>query len=136
MVTENVLTDLKKTGLKITAPRKEILKILSSNPMSAQEAWAILKQKNLEADLVTVYRTLELFENLGMVRKTVFEDKIARFEIVSDSHHHHLVCVKCGLIEDVEVDERKFVKEIEKSSNFKVERHSLEFFGFCRRCQR
>ncbi len=128
--------DLQTTGLKITAPRKEILNILSSDPLSAQEVHQLLKEKGFNVDLVTVYRTLELFDNLKLARKTQFEDKVARFELPSDSHHHHLVCIKCGLVEDVEVNERKFVKKIEETSNFKVERHSLEFFGFCITCQR
>ncbi len=127
--------DLQVNGLKITAPRREILKILSSNPLSAQEVHQLLKEKGFNVDLVTVYRTLELFDNLKLVRKTQFEDKVTRFELPSDSHHHHLVCVKCGLVEEVKVDESKFVRKIEKTSDFKVERHSLEFFGFCKKCQ-
>lgn len=136
MLTENFLIDLKKAGLKITAPRKEILRILSSQPMSAQEVHSILKEKGFNVDIVTIYRTLELFENLELVRKTQFEDKTARYELISgQEHHHHLVCIKCGLVEDVVINEDKFVHEIEIQSEFKVERHSLEFFGFCKRCK-
>ncbi len=136
MVSENFLNDLKSTGIKVTVPRKEILKILSGSPMSAQEVHEILKEKGFNVDLVTIYRTLELFNSLELVRKTQFEDKSSRYELVSgEEHHHHLVCIKCGLIEDVEISEDKFVKEIEKQSKFKVERHSLEFFGFCKKCQ-
>ena len=134
MIAENYLESLKKTGLKITTPRKQILQTLSSIPMSAQEIQVILKEKGLAIDLVTVYRTLELFENLGLIRKTEFEDHIARFELVSDEHHHHLVCIKCGITQDVVINENKFI-EIEKQSEFKLERHALEFFGFCKLCQ-
>lgn len=135
MVTDNFLNDLKRAGLKVTAPRKEILRILSSHPMSAQELHSVLKEKGFNVDLVTIYRTLELFTNLELVRKTQFEDKIARYELVSGQEHHHLVCIKCGIVEDVIINEDKFVKEIEKQSEFKVERHALEFFGFCNLCQ-
>ncbi len=135
MVSESFLENLKRTGVKITAPRKEILKILSAQPMSAQEVHDNLKEQLFNVDLVTVYRTLELFTNLELVRKIQFEDKITRFEITNEEHHHHLVCIKCGLIEDVVVNENKFVKEIEKQSKFKIERHALEFFGFCQKCQ-
>ncbi len=135
-MTDVGLMDLKKTGFKLTAPRREILNALSSsNPVSAGEMAEILKQKGFDVDLVTVYRTLELFGDLGMVRKIQFEDKIARFELVSrDEHHHHLVCIKCGVVEDVEVNEESLVAKIEKKSNFKIQRHSLEFFGLCRNC--
>ncbi len=136
MVTDNFLNYLKRVGLKATAPRKEVLKILSSRPMSAQEVHYVLREKGFNVDLVTIYRTLELFNNLGMVRKIKFEDNIARYEILSsEAHHHHLVCIKCGLVEDVVINEDKFVAEIEKQSQFRVERHSLEFFGFCKGCK-
>lgn len=135
MISETYLKDFKGTGLKVTTPRKEILRILSSNPMSAQEVREVLKEKGFNVDLVTVYRTLELFENLELVRKVQFEDKVTRFELISEDHHHHLVCIKCGIIEDVVINENKFIREIEKQSKFKVSRHALEFFGFCGRCQ-
>lgn len=136
MISDNFLENLKGTGIKITVPRKEILKSLSGNPLSAQELRDVLKEKGFNIDLVTVYRTLELFNNLEIVRQTQFEDKITRFELLSDEeHHHHLVCIKCGMIEDVIINENKFVSEIERQSSFKVERHALEFFGFCKKCQ-
>ncbi len=132
----NLITQLKKTGYKLTTPRVEILKILSStNPLSAQEVFDTVKNKGIEIDLVTAYRTLELFKDLGMIQKIQFEDKIARYELAEGEHHHHLVCIKCGNVEDVEINEELFVKQIEKQSNFKVQRHALEFFGFCQNCQ-
>lgn len=137
MHTDNFLNDLKRTGIKITTPRKEILSILSSNPLTAPEVHDLLKEKGISIDLVTIYRTLELFTTLELIRKTQFEDKIARYELhPGKDHHHHLVCIKCGVVEDVIINEDKFVKEIEKQSDFKVERHALEFFGFCKRCQK
>jgi Fur family transcriptional regulator, ferric uptake regulator len=131
----DTLSVLKRVGIKQTAPRKEVLKILSNDPMSAQEVHLILKEKEFNIDLVTVYRTLETFSNLNILRKTQFEDKVTRYELFSDVHHHHLVCIKCGIVEDVEVNEDKFIRQIENQSNFKVERHALEFFGFCGRCR-
>src|SRR3989339_2049838 len=132
---ENIIRNLKKTGVKITAPRKEILKVLSNNPLSAREVRQILKEKCINVDLVTIYRTLELFTDLGITKKILFEDKFARFEIVN-GHHHHLVCIKCGFIEDVEVNEEALRIQIEKQSDFRLEKHALEFFGFCKVCRR
>jgi Fur family transcriptional regulator, ferric uptake regulator len=125
---------LKQSGIKLTAPRKEVLKSLSSSPLSAQEVHQLLKQKGFNTDLVTVYRTLETFENLGLVEKIQFEDKVTRFEL-KEPHHHHLICLKCGLIEDIVMDEDKLVQQIEDQSQFKLEKHSLEFYGFCAKCR-
>jgi Fur family transcriptional regulator, ferric uptake regulator len=137
MLSKNLLIQLKDTGYKLTTPRVEILKVLSlKNPLSAQEVFEILKGRRLDVDLVTAYRTLELFKDLGFVQKVQFEDNVARYELVDgDLHHHHLVCIRCGNIEEISLDETNFVARVEGKTGFKVERHSLEFFGFCRNCQ-
>ncbi len=137
MLTKHLLTQLKETGYKLTTPRIEILKVLSvKNPLSAQEVFEHLKTKGLNIDLVTAYRTLELFKDLGFIQKVQFQDKTARYELIKENeHHHHLVCIKCGNIEDIEISEESFVKQIEKQSAFKIQRHALEFFGFCTKCQ-
>ncbi len=133
---KSLLGILKKSGYKITGPRLDILKTISSKtPLCAQEVYELLRRKSKNVDLVTIYRTLELFCDLGIVQKSVFEDKIARFELIRDEdHHHHLVCIRCGHVEEVSLDETRFVNQIETKSNFKIQRHSLEFFGFCKNC--
>lgn len=133
---DSVLKQLQQVGYKTTLPRREILSILNSTPTSAQGIFEILKQKQIKTDLVTIYRTLDLFTKLGFVRKTQFGDKIARFEFVaSENHHHHLVCENCGDISDIPLDEKSLIKQVEQKSKFKVSRHSLEFFGVCQKCQ-
>lgn len=137
MITNSFISQLKSIGYKLTAPRVEIIKVLSStDPLSAQEVFELLKFKGLNVDLVTAYRTLELFKDLGFVQKVQFEDKTARYELTRENeHHHHLICIKCGEIEDVEINEQSLADQIEVKSAFKVQRHSLEFFGFCKNCQ-
>ncbi len=135
MISETILTDIKKTGFKLTTPRKEVLNVLTTSPLSVQELSETLKEKGLQIDLVTIYRTLELFTSLGIVEKIQFEDKTARFELKDEAdHHHHLVCIKCGLVEDCVINEDSLVMAIEQKTKFQVQRHALEFFGFCRRC--
>ncbi len=137
VINQNFVGQLKSVGYKLTKPRVEILKILSSkNPLSAQEVFEDMKHKGVGVDLVTIYRTLELFNDLGITRKNQFEDNITRYELVDkNDHHHHLICTNCGKIEDVALNENKFVSQIERKSKFKVLRHSLEFFGLCQKCQ-
>ena len=93
MLSRNLLTELKQTGYKLTTPRVEILKVLSStNPLSAQEVYDQLKAKGLEIDLVTAYRTLELFKDLGFIQKVQFQDKTARYELIKEFFGF---CMKC-----------------------------------------
>jgi Fur family ferric uptake transcriptional regulator len=128
--------NLHKKGFRITKPRQEILDVLSGHPQSVAEIFSVLKKSNVNIDKVTVYRTLDCFTHLGIVDKTQFKDKTAKFELVSRSdHHHHLVCDICGEVEDIPLDEEILLKQVTKHSSFQVNSHSLEFFGICSNCQ-
>ena len=89
--------------------------------------------------MATVYRSLHLLENMGMVKRFDFGDGIARYELLGendDGHHHHLVCTLCRSV--IELDEC-FTGELEERiaarSGYKQISHKLEFFGICPGCQ-
>ena len=132
----NILKLLQKKGYKLTNSRRQILSILNAKPVSVSDIQETLKHKSVSIDIVTIYRNLELLENLGFVQKTQFADKSARYEIVVNNvHHHHLICKNCGDIEDIPLDEKSLLSEVAKRSKFKIEKHNLEFFGICIQCQ-
>lgn len=92
-------------------------------------------------DLATLYRTLAAFEEKQLIRSTPIDARFASYEWVEDAsqHHHHLVCVACGLIEeippcDLESMEKKVLAKAPRFS--RVTSHSLEFFGTCRTCDK
>lgn len=126
---------LNSRSQKITAPRLEILSTLKSNhdPLTMSEIHCKLKNKKI--DLATVYRTINLFAELGIVNEIDFKDEFKRYELVYyRHHHHHVVCKKCKRVEDVETC---VVEELEKLLNKKGYTdisHSLEFFGVCEKC--
>ena len=130
---------LRERERRITGPRQAVLEILRrhSHPLTNKEIFAALP-KGL-CDLVTVYRSMHLLEELGMVKRFDFGDGVARFELVGegdDGHHHHLVCVRCSRV--VEIEEcfpAKIEDEIAARNGFKAITHTLEFFGVCPRCQ-
>ncbi|TMQ01784.1 MAG: transcriptional repressor [Verrucomicrobia bacterium] len=130
---------LRERERRITGPRQAVLETLRqhSHPLTNKEIFAALP-KGL-CDLVTVYRSMHLLEELGMVKRFDFGDGVARFELVGegdDGHHHHLVCVRCSRV--VEIEEcfpSKIEDEIAARNGFKAITHTLEFFGVCPRCQ-
>jgi Fur family ferric uptake transcriptional regulator len=134
------LTDrLRRRSRKITGPRQAILDVLRlhRHPLTNKEIFATLPKG--DCDLATVYRSMHLLEGMGMVKRFDFGDGIARFELIGegdDGHHHHLICVQCS--EVVEIDEC-FPKELEEKiaagKGFKAITHKLEFFGICPQCQ-
>lgn len=123
----------------MTSQRVAVLKVLRAkgHPLSPQEIHGELK--TAACDLATVYRSLRLLEEMGMVRRYDFGDRIARYELLSegdDGHHHHLVCTCChGIVELDECFGEDLEKRIVAKSGFKSVTHKLEFFGVCPACQ-
>lgn len=132
----NISQKLRQQGYRFTSQREQILEALSNHPQSVEEILAALKHKGAKADKVTIYRTLDRFTDLGIVSKTQFRDKTAKYELLNETdHHHHLVCDNCGSVKDIELKEQALIKQVTKGSDFQVKSHSLEFFGLCANCQ-
>lgn len=130
-----ILEELKNKGYRITKPREELLKILDKYPLTVQEMDKELNKKNIHIDLASIYRSLELFVNMGIVHVIELGEDKKRYELVNDqNHHHHLVCNRCGTIEDIEINEKNLLQEVQKKTSFKIDHHHLEFFGICMNC--
>jgi len=129
---------LKKAGLKATPVRLLVLAVLgkASKPLSVKDLVKGLSKKDSSIDTVTVYRTIKSFEDTGVVRSLSLGGDALLYELESD-HHHHIVCLSCGLIEAF--DACAFAKlgdSILKGSRkfASITRHSFELFGTCRSC--
>ena len=130
---------LKDAGLKITAPRLKILQLLESTSVrhvSAEDVYKLLLENGEEIGLATVYRVLTQFEDAGLVARHHFEGGHSVFELSPDQHHDHIVCVKCGKVEefnDVEIERRQ--KMIAESPGFELTDHDLNMYGLCPVCR-
>lgn len=129
--------ELKKASLKITPARVAAMKLFkcSNHPIDVRYIIGDLA-KNLDVNRVTVYRIINTFTEKGLLKKVEFGEGKARYELKKEEHHH-LICQKCGAIEDIS-DCRIGIleKKISKKKNFLVKSHSLEFFGVCKDCQK
>lgn len=129
--------DLRRAGLKITAPRLKILEILSNaNPrhMSAESIYRHLLHSHEDIGLATVYRVLTQFEAAGLVTRHHFEGAMAVFELNEGHHHDHIVCLDCGKVEefvDTEIEARQ--RAIAGKYQFDISDHSMILYGHCRR---
>ncbi len=130
---------LRQKSQRVTGPRQAILSLLRQHrhPMTNKEIHAALAKG--DCDLATIYRSMHLLEQMGMVKRFDFGDGVARFELLTGeehAHHHHLVCTCCADI--VEIDDC-FAEELEArvaaAHGFKSVTHKLEFFGVCPDCQ-
>ncbi len=136
MPKENYKEFLKSYGLKATPGRLLLLEHLIGfkKPMSIKEIAKAIGLKSM--DQATIYRTLESFKMLGLVRQVDFHKDFAYYEL-ADSDHHHLVCKNCGRVEDFEGCNIDTLSKsvLRKSKQFAfVDEHSLELFGLCKAC--
>lgn len=140
---DSALAKLKAQHFKITPSRQKILEFLakSNKALSPYEMKALLKGKKMKADVVTIYRILELLEKLGLVHKVLgFNGYIhcgTEGKNKKTACHHYLLCKVCKKVEEVEGEDLSTLeKKIEKNVGFKIDSHYLEFMGVCRSCSK
>ena len=129
--------ELKRAGLKATLPRIRILSILEGSQerhMSAEDVYKALLEAGEDVGLATVYRVLTQFESAGLVIRHHFEGGHSVFELDNREHHDHIVCMKCGHIEEF-LDEviEEHQRTIAKKRGFDIQDHSLVIYGKCTR---
>lgn len=137
---ENIIEELQAKGYRLTEARQALLEVLfrDSAPLSVPEILERMGRRGTVVNKTTVYRELENLERLGVVRNVQLSDRRQHYEIASREHHHHLVCIDCEQVEDIEVDEQDIARQediVRQKNRFTVLRHSLEFFGLCRNCR-
>ena len=132
--------DLKKAGLKVTLPRMKILELLQNadqRHLSAEDIYKLLLDADEEIGLATIYRVLTQFEAAGLVTRHHFESGQAVFELERGEHHDHLVCIKCGKVEEFKNETIESCQDkIAKQAGYRITDHSLIIYGVCPDCQK
>lgn len=135
--------NLKEKGYKLTPQRRSILDIIiksEGSHLTVEEIYDLVKKECPEIGLATVYRTILLLEEIGVLSKINLNDGCNRYEIVHEyevHQHHHLICTNCGKVIEVEGDLLDDIeKKIQKKYGFLIKNHSLKFYGFCEECRK
>ena len=132
--------DLRNAGLKVTLPRVKILEILENETkerhLTAEKVYKILLNEDEEIGLATVYRVLTQFEAAGLVTRHHFEGGNSVFELNRGDHHDHILCVKCGRVDEFsdEIIEKQ-QRDIAEQLGYQLTDHSLYLYGFCSKCR-
>jgi Fe2+ or Zn2+ uptake regulation protein len=135
------LGEIRKTlhglGLKLTPQRELILTVLleATEPLTAQEVFAAVRQNRPRISFDTVYRNLGLLSEIGLVNRINLKVRFnTRFEI-ADEHRHHLVCLGCGTARPVAICPfREAARSLEKEQGFRIVNHAFEVYGYCPGC--
>ena len=137
----------RNAGFRLTLPRQAILNVFAENPkhLSAEEIFLLVHKNYPGIGFATVYRTLDLLTQMGLIFKFDFGEGRSRYELASETakqHHHHLICAKCSRIidySDFMEEEIEFIKgleaELSKKHKFKINSHQIHFYGLCERCR-
>ncbi len=140
---EDLRKKLQERQHKMTPQRQVVLQIFLDRPgehLSAEDVHGILRSNQSEIGLATVYRSLELLSDLGILQKMEFGDGCSRYEVnttdPSAHHHHHLICTQCGKVIEFEDDLlENLEQDIANKSGFRILDHQVKFFGYCKECQ-
>jgi Fur family ferric uptake transcriptional regulator len=148
-INTKLLQNFTEKGLRLTAPRKAVISVLSkdvSHP-TVEEIYLQVHKKYPSIGMMTVYRTLDLLVKWGIIHKFDFSEGKARYELTEHpeglGHHHHLICQQCKKIINYTdfIDEeaklfQKLEKRLERKYKFHVENHIIEFYGICDECRK
>ena len=119
-------------GVKLTEQRKIIAKVMSeaNDHPDVDELYNRVSKIDTKISIATVYRTVKLFEEAGIVTKHDFKGGKARYEELSESHHDHLIDIKTGeIIEFVDDEIEKLQKKVAEKYGYKLVDHKLELYG-------
>jgi len=130
---------LQELGYRLTPQRLMVLEMIaeSTDHISAEDIYERIKPRYPHINISTIYRTLELLKQLGLVTVTDMGDGRITYHYADKGHHHHLICHQCGA--KLELDESllgPLKKTLMKECGFQADLRHLAIFGRCRACQK
>ena len=137
-IKEKWISLLQESGCRITSPRAAIIDAIltSQRGLEPLELFDLVRKSHPGIGLVTVYRTLDRLENLGLIQRVHQENGCHMVMKAAVGHEHYLLCTSCGRAVLFDGDDlSRLVSRVESSSGYKVSDHWLQLFGLCPSCQ-
>ncbi len=130
---------LRARSLPVTTQREQVAQVLfaAGGHLSVEDIEGLLRQRGLHVGKATIYRTLDLLAQSGMVHERDFGEGFRRYERApGHPHHEHLICLRCGKVVEFANEKLERMKElIAAEYGFQHRHHRLEIYGVCRECQ-
>ncbi|MCC5842214.1 MAG: transcriptional repressor [Opitutales bacterium] len=131
-----LLEHLEASPLRMTRKRERLLGVLAAADQAISAAVLRDRAGLPPSDLVTVYRTLEAFERVGILQRIPLEESGHLFELTEPhDHHHHFVCRECHRTERLDLCLGKELEARARKLGFTEVRHVMEVYGFCEACR-
>jgi Fe2+ or Zn2+ uptake regulation protein len=131
---QGLVSELRDQGFKITSPRHVVIESVAGRDDNfTAEA---LATELAPIGRATVYRTLKLLVDRGLVCRLVLGDGSVCYRVSHTAHHHHLVCMSCGATEDVDLsDVEDVLSKVREATEYDIVGHRLEVYGVCPECK-
>ena len=127
------------SGQRVTSQRRLLLDLLhrSAGHLDADELYRLAKEREPRLSLSTVYRSLRLFKELGLVEERHLAEEHHHYEAKGETEHHHLICLSCGRVVEFEFPQaRQVMEDMGKETGFDIISAELHLEGYCERCRR
>ena len=128
---------------KVTPQRQKILQTFVDHQeehLSAEDVYSLLQVDSPDIGLATVYRSLEMLEELGFLHRIEFGDGKSRYELAtgdSPHAHHHLICLACGTVLEFGDDLMETLEGfVSRTADFEITDHQVKFYGYCSDCRK
>ena len=130
---------LRRRGYKLTSQRRAVLNVMAlhSDHLAPAEIYDEVRKEHSKVGLVTVYRTLDILAELGLLCEVHTSGRERSFVMRRPvEHHHHLICSSCGMVVDfASCDFEALERRLSEETGFTIDSHLLEFTGLCRSCK-
>jgi Fur family peroxide stress response transcriptional regulator len=136
---DQMLTRLREKGFRVTPQRLAVLEVLavSENHPSVEAIYDQVRRRFPTTSLATIYKTVSLLKEIREVIELGFADKSSRYDGHKPYPHPHLICTRCGRIQDPDLSSLEdLTREAAAQTGFEIVTHRLDFFGLCRDCRR
>jgi len=134
----SIVTALDRAGYRLTEPRRSLATLIAEQEghFTAAHLVEAAREQRLDVGRATVFRTLEVLEDLGAVERLDLPSGEHAYVGCEPAHHHHVVCSRCGRTDGIEdAGLRAVVADIARRTGYRVDEHRLELFGLCPSCQ-
>jgi len=135
---EELKQQLTRQGYRLTQPREIILELLRGTSIHPDANWIYdqVRKRIPHISLGTVYRTMSVLAEAGLIQELHFGDAQARYD-GNVSEHYHVICMACGALEDIHMPPlRELERVASELTDYHISGHRVEFYGLCSRCQR
>jgi Fe2+ or Zn2+ uptake regulation protein len=137
--TQSLTESLHTSGRRVTRQRRLVMQVLQENPghLEVEAVYSLAKARNPKISLATVYRTLAVLKEIGLVKDHALGESHAHFEAAPEKPHYHFTCQKCGRVIEFDAPQvKQVIHTLSKREKVQVTDAHLFLSGYCAQCRK